>query len=280
MDDDEEWLRADCLDLYKNRIFCDGAVRVGKRGRMLRFSINHAWPVLTDHPDALFLEFGVHTGRDLCLIDRMVGQKESEPRSTANIGGDDEESGDDDAVGRRRRRRVVIHGFDSFRGLPEDWDNGQNGEYDRGKFDLGGVPPDLKEVREYLGFPDDDIVENVKLHVGWFEDTLPGFFDLHPRPVAYCHADADLYGSTITFLEEMCRRRLLVRGSVITFDEYANYPGWERGEHLAWTEVTERHGIEYRYVCYHAPSTSARNGKSYNPHGYQSVSVVVTMVSW
>ena len=178
------------------------------------------------------------------------------------------------------QRRVIIHGFDSFRGLPENWNNGQQGMYDQGKFDLGGMPPDLKGVREYLGFPDKDIEENVVLHIGWFEDTLQEFFDQHPYPVAYCHADADLYSSTITFLEEMCRCQLLIKGSVITFDEYANYPGWQHGEYLAWMEMVEKYKIHFRYICYHAPSATDSHSKNYNPHGYQSVSVAVTEVPW
>ncbi len=261
--DEEPWLRADCRDLYS--VIMPGAVRVGKRGRMLRFSINQAWLVLSKDPNAQVLEFGVHTGRDLCLIDRMVRQKESERRK----GGQ-----------QVQRRRVIIHGFDSFEGLPEDWLNGQDGEYDRGKFDLHGVPPDLKEMREYLGFPDEGIEENVVMHVGWFDNTVSSFFDEHPHPIAYCHADADLYSSTITFLEEMCRRHLLIKGSVITFDEYANYPGWEQGEYLAWAEIVQKYNIEFRYICYHAPTATALRCNTYNSHGYQSVSIVVTKVPW
>ena len=286
---DSSWLRTDCHQLYHEQIIPDKAVRVGKRGRMLRFSINHAWVVLSKYPNAQVLEFGVHTGRDLCLIDRMVRQKESEKRCSRNTNNTNTKT---------RASKVVIHGFDSFRGLPENWNNGKEG-YDQGKFDLDGVPPDLKEVRQYLnritkdkdtysplnnlGLPDTDIEENVIMHIGWFEDTVPLFFDQYPHPIAYCHADADLYSSTITFLEEMCSRKLLVKGSVITFDEYANYPNWQEGEYKAWAEMVERYQIKFRYICYHAPSATmmdSQGSKSYNPHGYQSVSIVVTKVLW
>jgi len=294
---EQEWLRPDCHNLYHKQIMSDGAVPVSKRGKMLRFSINKAWPVFTKYPQAHVLEFGVHTGRDLCLMDRFVGMKEVEGRKkeserrrrrNAKTSNDDDDDGDDgdgdgDNDANRQRRRVIIHGFDSFEGLPEDWNNGQNGEYDKGKFDLGGIPPNLEQVQEHLGFPTDNrIEENVVLHVGWFENTVSKFFDRYPPhiPVAYCHADADLYSSTITFMEEMCSRKLFVRGSVITFDEYANYPGWEEGEYLAWKEMVEKYDIEFRYVCYHAPTGKIQEGKVYNPHGYQSVSVVVTKVPW
>lgn len=161
-----------------------GATRVNKRGKLLRFSVNHSWPVLRKHPRAQFLEFGVHKGKDLCLIDRMVRQKESEPNTKST------------SLAPSQRVPVVLHGFDSFRGLPEQWDNGQRCPrgsllYSRGKFDLGGVPPCLKRARADLGFPDDDgAEEHIRLHTGWFDDTVPPFFDTHPYPVAYCHADA------------------------------------------------------------------------------------------
>ena len=103
------WLRTDCHELYHEHIMSDKAVRVGKRGRMLRFSINQAWLVLSKYPNAQVLEFGVHTGRDLCLIDRMVRQKESEKQRSINSTNTNTNT--------TRNNNVIIHGFDSFRGL-------------------------------------------------------------------------------------------------------------------------------------------------------------------
>ena len=67
---------------------------------------------------------------------------------------------------------------------------------------------------------------------------------------------------------------------MITFDEYANYPGWEKGEYMAWAEMVEKYGIEFRYICYHAPSAGASAKEVYNKHGYQSVTVAITKVPW
>ena len=278
------WLRDDCKQLYKTIKDEHKAVRVAKRGRTLRFSINYSWSVFTRYPNAQILEFGVHTGRDLCLIDRAVRQKENEMISKQH-----NEAASTDT------ERHMIHGFDSFRGLPEDWDNGKG--YDAGTFDLNGVPPDLNEVRRYLssktkatdtytptnqttGQLETNIQDNVKLHAGWFNDTVSPFFDVHTHPIAYIHADADLYSSTITFLQEICKRQLLVKGTVITFDEYANYPNWQQGEYKAWMEMVEQYDIEYRYICYHAPSEGKAldKNKKHNEFGYQSVSVVITSV--
>ncbi|WP_448621008.1 TylF/MycF/NovP-related O-methyltransferase [Geodermatophilus sp. URMC 65] len=87
------------------------------------------------------------------------------------------------------------------------------------------------------------------LHVGWFEDTLPGFAT-HPGPIAFAHIGADLYSSTVTIFREAEDR--LVEGSVLLFDEYSNSPGWEQHEHKAFTEFIERTGHGFEYLAYNS----------------------------
>ncbi|MGH3787370.1 MAG: class I SAM-dependent methyltransferase [Pseudonocardiaceae bacterium] len=121
-----------------------------------------------------------------------------------------------------------VFGFDSFQGLPEDW----RSNIPAGTFRTEH-PPD---------------VPGAELVVGWFEDTLPDFLATHPESVAFLHLDADLYSSTTTVLEQVGPR--LRAGSVIVFDEYFNYPGWEQHEHRAWQEFVAKSAIEFRYVAY------------------------------
>lgn len=121
-----------------------------------------------------------------------------------------------------------VYGFDSFQGLPEDW---------RANIPAGAFRAD--EVPE---------VDGATIVPGWFSDTLPGFLAEHPGPVAFLHLDADLYSSTKTVLDEIGDR--LRPGSVVLFDEYFNYPGWEAHEHRAWREFVERSGVEFEYLCY------------------------------
>lgn len=124
---------------------------------------------------------------------------------------------------------VTFHGFDSFEGLPEDWRTG----FGKGTFAMDGLP----EVRS-----------NVKLYKGWFDATLPQFAKDNPGPVAFLHMDADLYSSTKTVFDALGDR--LQPGSVIHFDEYFNYPGWQRGEFQAFEELVEKLGIEYEVLGY------------------------------
>ena len=115
----------------------------------------------------------------------------------------------------------TVFGFDSFEGLPEHWRNG----YPVGEFAMEQIPD----------------VPGVEFVVGWFDQTLPGFLEAHPEPVAFLHLDADLYSSTVTVLEALAPR--LRVGTVVVFDEYFNFPGWEEHEHRAWTEFVESTGL-------------------------------------
>ena len=121
-----------------------------------------------------------------------------------------------------------VHGFDSFQGLPEDWRTG----FAAGTFGEA-EPPD---------------VPGAELVVGWFADTLPAFLDAHPGPVDLLHLDADLYSSTATVLELVGPR--LRPGSIVVFDEYLNHPGWEEGEHRAWSEYVSRTGLGFSYEAF------------------------------
>ena len=128
----------------------------------------------------------------------------------------------------KARKHNQVFGFDSFQGLPEDW----RSNIAAGTFATGQLPD----------------VAGAELVVGWFNDTLPGFLADHPGPVAFLHLDADLYSSTATVLEQVGHR--LKTGSVLVFDEYFNYPGWEEHEHRAWQEFVAKTGIMFRYAAY------------------------------
>ncbi len=122
-----------------------------------------------------------------------------------------------------------IYGFDSFEGLPEDWTHFQK----KGRYSQGGQVPQ-------------DLPANVKPVVGWFEESLPSFLATHPEPIKFLHVDCDLYSSAKTVLESVASR--LIAGSVIVFDEYFNYPGWQHHEHKAFQEFVQQTNLEYRFI--------------------------------
>lgn len=121
----------------------------------------------------------------------------------------------------------TVYGFDGFDGLPEDWTS----RMPKGFFARNALP----KVRK-----------NCELVVGWFNETLPKFVKDHKDLVALLHVDSDLYSSAVTVLNTLdCQ---LVEGTVIVFDEYMNYPGWQLDEFKAWQEFVSKNNIKYEYI--------------------------------
>jgi hypothetical protein len=130
-----------------------------------------------------------------------------------------------------RQIKSKIYGFDSFQGLPEHWRDG----FPAGTFDLASQ-----------GLPKCE--PNVELVVGWFDATLPQFVTEHTEPISFLHVDCDLYSSTKTVFDHLGKQ--LISGSVIVFDEYFNYPGWQEHEHLAFKEFIDCAHHRFEYLCY------------------------------
>jgi hypothetical protein len=160
----------------------------------------HDWIARTQTTGSgLVLEFGVATGRTLNHFARIFDKQ-------------------------------VVHGFDSFEGLPENWTS----RMPKGFFKRNNLP----RVRD-----------NCKLHVGWFDETLPPFKkEIKDQPIQLLHVDCDLYSSTVTILTAL--RKNIVPGTVIVFDEYFNYPGWQLDEFRAWQEFVAKNAIKYEYIGY------------------------------
>lgn len=122
-----------------------------------------------------------------------------------------------------------VFGFDSFEGLPEDWVL----SYRKGDFSLKGQLP--------ANFP-----PNVTLVKGLFSETLPVFLGTHTEPVAFLHIDCDLYHSTQTIFTHLQSR--IKAGTVILFDEFHNFPGWEQQEYRAFMEFIEKSRYSFEYI--------------------------------
>jgi hypothetical protein len=121
----------------------------------------------------------------------------------------------------------TVYGFDGFKGLPEDWTS----RMQKGFFARSNLPA---------------VRDNCELVVGWFNETLPGFVREHTSPIALLHIDSDLYSSAVTVLNAL--KNQIVPGTVIIFDEYMNYPGWQLDEFKAWQEHVRAFGVNYEYI--------------------------------
>ncbi len=122
----------------------------------------------------------------------------------------------------------TVHGFDSFKGIPEYWHGNPAGTFAQTK--LPKVP------------------DNVKLHVGMFDETIPKFLAENQEPVSLLHVDCDLYSSTVSIFDAFASR--LQPGAVILFDEYYNFPRWQEHEFKAFQEFVGSSGVVYEYIAY------------------------------
>lgn len=111
--------------------------------------------------------------------------------------------------------------FDSWEGLPEQWDRGDS-------------EPVVEEGTFVCDVPEFDD-RRVHIHKGWFEDTVIGFKEAHPNFVFdLVHLDCDIYSSTATVLDNL--RTMFVHGTVLIFDDLFGYPNWREGQWRAWQE--------------------------------------------
>jgi len=128
-------------------------------------------------------------------------------------------------------RNARIFGFDSFEGLREDWTGSTSA---KGVFDMNGEMPPVRP--------------NVTLVKGWFNSTLPAFLEREPGNVAFVHLDADTFESTDYVLTTL--RPRFTPDTLVLFDEYIGYPGWEYGEFKAFKNFVEKEKLAYQYLAF------------------------------
>ena len=166
--------------------------------------------------DGLWCEFGVKEGRSLkWLIEEYPDQ--------------------------------VIHAFDSWEGLPEDWDHG-TGVVDS----MACNPP--------------EVPAHVHLHKGWFKDTVPEWRKTNTKPISFLHMDADIYSSTREVLFEINSQ--IRPGTIIVFDEFTNFR--LSGKMSNWREHEFKALVEWIEGCARVVQPLNRNW------AYQATCVVVS----
>ena len=123
------------------------------------------------------------------------------------------------------------YGFDTFTGLPEDWNVG-NGIEKAGTYSTDGNVPKMKGG-EFI--------------VGKFEDTLPIFFS-ESRPIAsVINFDADLYSSTICALN--FSKSVMDEDTILIFDELIMNESWEQDEFKALNEFCSINHCSYEVIA-------------------------------
>jgi hypothetical protein len=144
-------------------------------------------------------------------------------------------------------------GFDSFQGLPEDW----NDRKPQTSFSTNGDVPQIKD-------------ERCSFQVGWFQDTLPKFvanfaFD---KPTII-HLDADLYSSTLFVLITIAPK--LKAGDILIFDEFYDW----MHEFRAFLDFISCFQMEYEVIAavedFRKVTLKIKRTPSFECHGNYSV---------
>lgn len=145
-----------------------------------------------------------------------------------------------------------LWGFDSFMGLPAEVAQGKdsdyiernhfaNGTWDARKLFRTSSPAKLMDkVYSYLN---DTRVHLVK---GFYSKSLTNELAREMRPALYVDIDCDLYSSAAAALSWLFQHRLVRRGTVIGYDDWAQ--GGSNGEQKAHLEMSNVFGVKFQKI--------------------------------
>lgn len=145
----------------------------------------------------LYLEFGVYEGASMEYWRRLL-----------------------------KNRNAILHGFDSFEGLPERWSD----DHPKGWFSTVARTPQIDDCR-------------VQFFKGWFEDALCEYVFPTTHEVLVINIDSDLYSSAKCILRHL-RTRMPV-GTWLYFDEFSK----SRHEFRAFREFVQETGMQFEAVA-------------------------------
>ena len=160
------------------------------------------WQSIIDQSPAAvdYLEFGVHEGHSILYFSKQ-----------------------------NRSPKSRFFGFDTFSGLPEDW----NGDYRRGQFDTGGRIPHSDDSR-------------VEFITGLFQETVPNFVsNFKTDNKIIVNIDCDLYSSALYCLTQL--DAILPKGTILIFDEFGDV----LHEFRAVNDYMSSYRREFDVICSH-----------------------------
>ena len=123
----------------------------------------------------------------------------------------------------------AMFGFDTFEGIPEPWLGHPAGHWKSEPYQSNRA--DLEIVRAPFEASLSDAALRTRL----------------ARGIGLMHVDCDLYSSTRTVLEGT--REFLRPDTVVIFDEFYGYGGWQQCEAGAFREFVEAEKVSFEYVA-------------------------------
>ena len=176
---------------YLKTLDVESATLVGTNTKTIDIAFKEA------NLNGLILEFGVYNGKSIRYIASLTD--------------------------------TAVHGFDSFEGIPENWNDEPMGSYSAN----GQLPA---------------VPDNVILHQGWFDNTIPIFKKQNGGVIRFLNIDCDLYGSTKTIFDLLGPQ--IIPGTVIVFDEFIGYKSWKDDEFKAFQEAVLQYQWKYKLLTF------------------------------
>lgn len=156
--------------------------------------------------------------------------------------------------------------FDSFVGLPEEtaepiaqdcWHKGAFNACE--KFQAKSVDECVQKINNKIKQQANFDGTGLVYVPGFFEDTLTDDIvsKLDMKPAAFVDLDADIYSSTYTALDFMCRNGLIQRGTILAYDDWGGTPGWATcadGESRAHDEICSKYKLKVNCIAQYGTS--------------------------
>lgn len=120
----------------------------------------------------------------------------------------------------------------SFKVSTLEYDN--NDEYNSKTVISRGTPQNLNDI-------------DLSIFSGFYETSLRDEIAKDMKPAFYVDVDCDLYSSTVEALDFMFRNKLIVKGTILGFDDWGGTEGWQTasdGESKAFVEMLDKYQVK------------------------------------
>jgi hypothetical protein len=147
-----------------------------------------------------------------------------------------------------------IWGADSFIGLPEEEKNvDKNPIWVKNEFSsqyLFGTNNNNEIINAIMNrIKDEDRKIDYEFIEGYFNESLNNnFLKKNPKPAFWIDVDVDLFVSTMDLLDFMFKNKLIVKGTILSYDDWDGINFWNGGECLAHYKMAEKYKVNFEKI--------------------------------
>lgn len=145
-----------------------------------------------------------------------------------------------------------ILAFDSFDGLPNEKENiPKNPIWQKREFSMKYTFK-TDNTAEIIASIENQLPDK-KIPIQWFEGFFsevltPAFMIANPKPAFWVDLDVDLYISTYEVLDFMLKNKLIIKDTIVSYDDWGGTEEYKGGESLAHKEIAEKYGVGFEEI--------------------------------